>query len=98
METINLKQGESHLIRLHGLGSAGYQWILESSDPRIVAVEQILHSRQHFAGPIVGSLDQEFRLTATAPGESLVRFAQRRLFEQGREPHASYEVNVVVTG
>jgi predicted secreted protein len=98
MESVTLREGESHLVRLHGLGSAGYQWMLESSDPRIAAVEEILHSREEVAAPIAGSLDQRFRLTAITPGHTLVRFTQRRRFEPEREPHASYEVSVTVTG
>jgi len=98
METITLKQGESHLISLHGLASAGYQWILQSIDPQIAVVEEILYSREEVAVPVAGSLDQRFKLTAIAPGHALVRFIQRRRFEPAGKPHASYEISVVVTG
>jgi predicted secreted protein len=98
METITLKPGESHLISLPGLGAAGYQWMLESCDHQVAVVAEILLSRQDVTVPIAGSLNQEFRLTAIAPGHTTIRFSQRRRFETGKTPHASYEIGVAVTG
>jgi predicted secreted protein len=99
METISLKPGESHLVRLKGLGSAGYQWMVESSDAmmKIIAVEEILHTRDEVKAPVAGSLDQRFKLTALAHGETVVRFSQRRRFEPGSKPHATFELQVTVT-
>jgi predicted secreted protein len=97
MDTITLRPGESHLVNLPGLGSAGYQWTLQSVDAAIVAVEEVLHSREEVAGRVVGSLDQTFKLTALAPGHTLARFTQQRRFERGGKPHASYEIDVTVT-
>jgi predicted secreted protein len=96
METITLRPGENHLIRLKGLGSAGYEWMLEFFDSTVIAVEQIPHSRDEVTVPIVGSLDQRFKLTAVGPGQTLVHFTQRRRFQPRAKPHASYEVQVVV--
>jgi predicted secreted protein len=96
METITLRRGESHLIQLKGLGSAGYEWMLESFDSTVIAVERIPHSRDEVKAPIVGSLDERFKLTAVGPGQTLVHFAQRRRFQPGAMPHASCEVRVVV--
>ncbi|MGA2424073.1 MAG: protease inhibitor I42 family protein [Terriglobales bacterium] len=98
METITLKPGESHLISLPGLGSAGYQWMFESSEPHIALVEEVLHSRNAVTVPITGSLNQEFRLTAIAPGHATIRFSQRRRFEPDKKPNASYEISVAVGG
>jgi predicted secreted protein len=98
METITLKPGEEHRVSLPGLGSAGYQWMLESCDQLIAVVEEIPHSKQDVTVPIAGSLNQEFRLTAIAPGRTTIRFSQRRRFETGETPHASYEISVAVTG
>lgn len=97
METVNLKPGESHIIALRGLGSAGYQWMVQAIDPQIARVEEILHSREELTGPIAGSLGQNFKLTAIAPGGTLVRFAQRRGFEQTAKPYAIHEINLVVS-
>ena len=69
-----------HIIALRGLGSAGYQWAVEAVDQQIVIAEEIVRAREEFPVPIIGSLDQRFRLTAIAPGETMVRFAQRRRF------------------
>jgi predicted secreted protein len=98
METITLKPGESHLISLPGLGSAGYQWKFESSEPQVALVEEVLHSRNAATVPIAGSLNQEFRLTATSPGRTTIRFSQRRRFEPDTKPNASYEISVAVGG
>jgi predicted secreted protein len=96
METITLKPGESRLVNLPGLGSAGYQWILESIDPQVAVVEEVLHSREEVAVRVAGSLDQKFKLTAIAPGRASVRFAQRRRFEQSGTAHASHEIDLIV--
>jgi predicted secreted protein len=97
METITLKPGQEHRITLPGLGSAGYRWIVEPYDRKIVTVEEILHSRQEVTVPIAGSLQQVFTLTAVAPGHTSVSFNQRRGFEPDKKPHASYEISVTVT-
>jgi predicted secreted protein len=97
MDTLNLKPGESHIVTLRGLGSAGYRWRLKSSDPRIAAVEEVLLTKGEGTVPIAGSVDQQFRLTAIAPGNMLLRFELRRQFGQSGEPHASHEINVSVT-
>jgi len=98
METITLRPGENHLVNLPGLGSAGYRWMLDSCDQHVGVVEEILHSKRDVAPKIAGSLDQTFKLSAVAPGRSSVRFVQRRRFEPGKEPHASYELSLLVTG
>lgn len=97
METVNLKPGESHTIALRGLGSAGYQWMVQAIDPQVARVEEILHPQEELTESIAGSLRQHFKLTAIAPGETLVRFAQRRRFEQTAKPHAFHEINLVVS-
>jgi predicted secreted protein len=98
METITLKPGQEHRIKLPGLGATGYQWMVEPCDQKVVTVEEILHSIQEVTVPIAGSLNQEFRLTAVAPGQTSIRFNQRRRFEPDKKPHASYEITVAVTG
>ena len=98
METVTLNRGESHIVELRGLGSAGYQWSLQSADPRIVGVEELLYDRESVALPMAGSMDQKFKLTAIASGHTLVRFVQSRRFAQAGPPNASFEVSLAVTG
>jgi predicted secreted protein len=97
METITLKPGQEQRITLPGLGSAGYQWMVESFDQEIVTVEEVVHSIQGVTVPTAGSLNQEFRLAAVAPGQTSIRFNQRRRFEADKKPLASYEISVAVT-
>jgi predicted secreted protein len=95
VETIRLKPGESHTIVLPGLGSAGYQWSVEVVDPQVAVAEEILHLRDEVTVPVAGSLDQRFRVKAIAPGQTPVRFVQKRRFGSA-QPRAFHEISVVV--
>jgi hypothetical protein len=83
------------MVTLPGLGSAGYQWSIEAVDPQIAAVEELLHSKEDVSAPVAGSLDQRFRISAIAPGQTAVRFVQKRRFGNA-PPRASHEINLVV--
>ena len=97
METVTLKPGGSHIVVLDGLGSAGYQWVVDAVDPQIATVEEVLHLREELGAPIQGSLDQRFKISAIAPGQMLVRFIQKRRFGPVAEPLSTHEINLVVT-
>jgi predicted secreted protein len=97
MDTVTLNRGETHIVMLRGLGSAGYQWSLQSADPQIVDVEELLYTRESVALPIAGSLDQRFKLTAIAPGNTLVRFVQSRRFAPAEKPNATFDVSLSIT-
>jgi len=98
METITLKRGESYTVTLPGLGSAGYKWSLDSADPRVVKVEEIMHAKGSVAQPVTGSLDQRFKLTAIAPGHTIVRFIRSRPFARAEKPNATFELSLAVKG
>ena len=94
MDTVTLRPGQSHTISLPGLGSAGYQWSVEAVDLQIAAVEEVLHCGDEVMAA-AGSLDQSFRVKAIAPGQTQVRFVQKRRFGAA-PPHAFHEISVVV--
>jgi Chagasin family peptidase inhibitor I42 len=101
MDELRIRKGETYELALPGLGSAGYQWIAQPCDPPIVSVEEILHKEEEslraVRGHGTGSLEQRFRLTATTPGQAVVRFVQVRRFAPLNPSHASHEIAVTVT-
>lgn len=97
MEELTLRKGESHILVLPGLGSAGYRWIVQSADAEIVSIEELLHTAEDASAMKSGSLDQRFRLIALAPGATRIAFAQVRSFAPNR-PHATHEIELTVTG
>ena len=94
METITLRVGENHILALPGLGSAGYQWTLQSADSEIVSVEEMLRAGAYYpAGS--GSLTQRFELIALTPGKTRILFHQARSFAPN-PPHATHEIELTV--
>jgi len=87
---------ETHSVLLKSLRSAGYQWSATVADPHIVRVEKVRVARSVGVNPPIGSLDEQFTLTACASGETTVYFRQARSFETAKAPHATYDVMVRV--
>jgi predicted secreted protein len=82
---VTLKVGEEHQIRLAGLATAGYQWSCEVEGTR-EAVE-VKKSWGPTPDRLVGeSADEIFTVTALRPGRAVLRFEQRRRWEQGSPP------------
>src|SRR4051812_47495955 len=78
---VNLGVGESHRVRLPGLGTAGYRWMSAVEGDACVAevsdaVVTGLADRRNDA-----SAAELFAIRAIGPGVARVRFAQRRPFE-----------------
>jgi predicted secreted protein len=94
-EMLTLREGESHVVALPGLGSAGYQWLVEAAGAKIVAVEEILHTAEEAGGVRQGSLNQQFRITALAAGKDQIRFVQVRPWARNA-PHSVVEVLLTV--
>jgi Chagasin family peptidase inhibitor I42 len=96
-ESLRLSVGSSQEIVLPGLGTAGYLWSAEVvGDDNIVDVTW----RRGFAKsehPLVGaSAPERITLTASSPGEVVVRLTQSRRWETGKPPRAEHVVHVVV--
>jgi predicted secreted protein len=94
-ERLTLRKGESHIIVLPGLGSAGYVWTVLSTDQEIVLIEEIVIAAEEAPAVIQGSIDQRFRLTALAAGETVIRLAQIRRFAP-QLPHDTREILLTI--
>ena len=84
--------GESHPIRLAGLGTAGYRWVpLVEGDEGVADV--IDAGVAKLANARIGtSADELFTIRAVRPGVTHVRFAQRRPWESDDVPAANEHV------
>jgi hypothetical protein len=87
MEELILPVGGRRILTLPGLGSAGYQWFGTVEDEAVASLERLGTVPRHAPGP-QGSRDEQFEIHALAQGQTILRFAQRRIFEPGRPPHA----------
>jgi len=90
--------GAEQTIRLPSLSGAGYEWSVEIArgDRESVAVEEI--DPDTHAGPPGESPDHVFRLSPLRPGKAVLRFEQRRPWENGAAPHDTRSFEVVVEG
>ena len=98
-EQIVLHAGEETEIRLPSLSSAGYEWSVEVDDGESVSVEEVAREGPpggEPAGPPGSSPAHVFRLAGVRIGEAVVRFQQRRPWEEGVEPHETRTFRVVV--
>ena len=83
-EEVMLKRGDSFVVRLEVPGTSGYLWqTMENGDE--VQVVQIPRSKEEVERlPIGAALDQSFRITASAPGETTVIFVLARPWESDK--------------
>jgi predicted secreted protein len=98
VEQIELRKGERSIVKLKGLGSAGYRWESTVDDPRLVYVERLVAERDsQQPAPGSWSQDEQFCLIGANVGETVVRFSQRRPFDRSKPPMATREIAVRVT-
>ncbi|HMI98989.1 MAG TPA: protease inhibitor I42 family protein [Gaiellaceae bacterium] len=95
-ETIRLRVGEEHPVRLESLLTAGYEWMPEADDPSIA---NVLRSASTAEGEqaIGAAPDEVFTIKAVRPGKATVRFAQRRPWERGARSENEHVVELDVT-
>jgi predicted secreted protein len=91
-DVVTLRVGEDHPVRLAGLGTAGYQWlVLVEGDEGVADV-----TAAGLAAPanarIGTSADELFTIRALRPGATRVRFAQRRPWEPEDTPAVNEQV------
>jgi predicted secreted protein len=97
-EIVRLKRGDQHIIRLRGLGTAGYEWVYENSDRKIAGVQKAYADAseslsERNLGP---SATEIFTITALQPGEVTLRFQQVRQWEPGKPPREEKLVKLIV--
>ena len=103
METptrVDLEIGKAYILRLPGLGTAGYLWnyeVFENGD-LVNVLEMPVESLQPDAGNLptsVGSSkDQVFTIRASKAGHSAIRFIQKRSWELNQPPLKEYILEV----
>ena len=96
---INLRVGERHVVRLEGLGAAGYEWMPEIEGEG-VSVEKVRDPSQEEVDPgsmpAGQSFPEAFRIEGRAPGRATIRFLQRRPWEAGAPPANEHVIHVEV--
>jgi predicted secreted protein len=97
---IDLKVGETYVLRLKGLGSAGYTWdySIDGND-KVVTVSRETASNPTTARaggppPDTYSLDHLFKIQAHEPGRVLIHFFQHRTWEKGKPPLEEHVLEV----
>ena len=89
---VNLGVGESHRVRLPGLGTAGYRWLAAVEGDAGVAEVSDAGVAELADRRIGTSADELFDIRGIGPGVARVRFAQRRPFEPDDVPPADEQV------
>jgi predicted secreted protein len=91
-----LRVGADQTIRLPSRSGAGYDWSVEvaDGDPDAVAVKQV--DPEAPSGPPGESPDHVFRLSPLRPGEVVLRFEQRRPWDEAAAPREVRTFDVVV--
>jgi predicted secreted protein len=91
-----LQPGGQQVIRLSSLSGAGYEWSVEivQGDRESVAVEEI--DADAPLGPPGESPEHVFRLSGLRPGETVLRFEQRRPWETDVPPYETKTFEIVV--
>jgi predicted secreted protein len=101
-QRITLKEGQTFVLRLQGLGSAGYTWNYSvDENDKVVSVSRAMAggpTRAPAGGPPPDaySLDDLFTIQALQPGRVLIRFFQQRSWEKDRPPLKEYALEIQV--
>jgi len=97
-DSLRLRVGEEHPVRLESLLSAGYEWTPEvKGDESVAEVVKEGEPPAETGEDAVGASPPEvFKIKALSPGKTTVRFAQRRPWEKGGEPDEEHIVELDV--
>jgi predicted secreted protein len=91
-DVVTLRVGEERLVRLAGLGTAGYRWVAFVEGEEGV-VDVLAAGVAEPANERIGtSADELFTIRALQPGATRVRFAQRRPWEPDTTPPVAERV------
>ena len=95
-EQLVFRVGEERTIRLPGLSAAGYEWSVEIADGDRDAVAVAEVGSDGPAGPPGTSVEHVFTVSGRRPGEAVLRFEQRRSWEDDVAPHDTRTFRVTV--
>jgi len=100
--SINLRIGQKYVLRLKGLGSAGYTWNYNvDGNDKVVSISREMAGRPTTAPaggppPDTYSLDYLFTIQAHEPGRVLIHFFQHRLWEKDKPPLKEHVLEIHV--
>jgi predicted secreted protein len=97
-DAIDLRVGEEYSVRLAGLGTAGYRWAAHlEGDPGVADVHPAAAEGREGSDAVGSSADEAFTIHANRPGDTRIRFVQRRPWEQDVRPANEHAVQLRVT-
>ena len=94
IEEINLKTGESTVVQLKGLATAGYQWSYTTDDNKhLVSI-----SKDYLSVPntIGASADEIFTIKANNKGVVLISFFQKRNWEKNNNAANEKQIKITI--
>ena len=98
-DRIELQVGERKVVRLPGLGTAGYSWThsLNGSDQTVAITSSTAPPPGPGPSPGVGpSSDALFTIEALKSGQVSLHLTQRRSWEKNTSPLKEHTVTIVV--
>ena len=94
-ETINMKIGDTLIVKLYGNVTTGYNWIPAPQEPVLLMQEG--NSKVTPDSDLIGAPgDIVLEFTAVAQGQTVLRLDHKRSWETDVPPMESYQVTVVV--
>jgi predicted secreted protein len=95
-ERLVVSVGEERTIRLPGLATAGYRWQASVDDGLVATVASHFDSDVAEAAAASSSRDELVTVKGKSVGQTCVRLAQRRSWEEEKAPIASHVMQVEV--
>jgi predicted secreted protein len=97
MYEINLKIGESYVLKLEGSGSAGYKWSfrVEGLSDRVNIKNEIIGQQAHY--PSNYNMIEQYTMTGQKLGSIIIHFELRRVWEDAGKASLkadSYKITV----
>lgn len=87
-DSIELRVGEKHELRLAGHGTSGYGWVPEVAGSDVAEVKPAEAQSLESGAGVGASVDEAFTVHGLKPGVTDVRFALRRPWEPADQPPA----------
>ncbi len=86
-EIIELKSGDSTVINLKGLASAGYEWTCDSGNNEIISIRKdFVMEKPNSPVPTSASAAEVFTIKALKKGTIVLHFSQSRSWEKNVPP------------
>ena len=94
IQKISIETGEKTIIQLPDLSTAGYSWEISGKFEDIVSVEKMTKEKSERTKTVGGQKDIAFEITGLQKGKALLRFQQKRNWEDKVKADKEYEITV----